>query len=205
MSSRLSDVHRGSEGIRERMLAEAEQLVIAGGGANLGLREVARRAGVSHAAPGHVFGGKRGLLTAVATTAFVRFGEHLVQRASVADTALDRLAASGIAYVEFATANWALFEFMFRTDLIEATDPGYVAAAARSYAVLAEAVSAAQADGWSADRDPDELIHLCWALAHGLAGLSALPGLDTDPAEAAAHRPPSVDTLIWSQLSALGR
>lgn len=184
---------------RDDLLLAAEQLIAANGGSNVGLREVARRAGLSHAAPGHVFGGKRGLLTAVATRCFERFGDHVEQRAETVDAGPDQLAIAGVAYVEFAVSNWELFQFMFRHDLIDAADDRYVEAAARAYGALTAAVADAQSTGWCEHDDTDELVHLCWALVHGLAGLSVLRSTDD------GEHGPDVEQLIRRQLDSLDR
>lgn len=216
--------------VRDALLAAAEELVTTEGGAHVGLREVARRAGVSHAAPGHIFGDKEGLLTALAASCFGRFGDHLERRATSEDPehdALNRLAELGVAYVDFASRNWAIFEFMFRGDLVDTDDADYATAAARCHSVLADAVATAQANGWCSAGDHGDLTELCWALVHGLAGVRALTGAITFPAadspaagspaatssgenvapdrERPDARPRSAERLIRLQLDALGR
>ncbi len=71
------------------------------------LREVARRAGISHNAPYRHFREKEELLAAVATEGFERLAEALLNpepgtRSRRANPALRRLHASGTAYVRFA-------------------------------------------------------------------------------------------------------
>ena len=84
------------------------------------LRGVAKRAGVSHAAPAHHFGDARGLLTAIATRGFERLiarQQDFQREAPPIPRA--QLEASGLGYVAFATENPALFRLMlgsFRHD-----------------------------------------------------------------------------------------
>ena len=70
------------------------------------LREVARRAGVSHAAPYHHFADRGALVRAIVAESFTLLGSALADAAAKADAdPLDRIAAMGLAYVEFALDN----------------------------------------------------------------------------------------------------
>lgn len=190
-----------ADDLRSRLLVAAEELIASRGVASVSLREVARSAGASHAAPGHIFGDKRGLLTAVATGCFVRFGDHVEHRAMSGATGFERLVLAGVTYVEYAISDWPLFEFMYRVDLVDDTDPAYADAATRSYRLLADAVEVAQAEGWSPDADPSDLIQLCWALAHGLAALQMLPAGTTTAS--ATESIDDVERIIRLQLAGL--
>jgi len=143
--------HHGD--LRQALIASAVEAIAESGPATLSLRDLARRVGVSHAAPVHHFGDKAGLLTAVATEGYRLFGEAL--RAAGPD-----LLDLGVAYVGFAIEHRAYFEVMFRPDLYRADDPALVAARARAGESLSAAV---------ADRDADRLA--AWSIVHGLATL----------------------------------
>ena len=187
--------------LRHRLLRAAEELIAIDGGAAVSLRSVARRAGASHAAPGHHFGDKRGMLTAVATSNFSRFADHLETRIDERRAAgRERLTAAGVAYVEFAAANWSIFEFMYRCDLVDGADADYVDASARSYSVLVDAVAEARADGWAPQRAPDDLVRLCWAAVHGLAALTVFGGPDT---ATSATRSDDTERLVRELVDAL--
>src|SRR5215211_3555766 len=67
--------HHGN--LRRALLDEAIAVIGEAGPGAVGLRDLARRVGVSHAAPAHHFGDKRGLLTAVATDGFRRLAATL--------------------------------------------------------------------------------------------------------------------------------
>ena len=67
--------HHGD--LRRALLDEAVASLRESGTAALSLRDLARRAGVSHAAPAHHFGDKRGLLTAVAAEGYRRLAGSL--------------------------------------------------------------------------------------------------------------------------------
>lgn len=131
------------------------------------LREVARRAGVSHTAPAHHFGDVRGLLTAVAIEGFDTL--YAVTTAAAADELdpAERLAAMGEAYVSLATSSPAHCQVMFRTDVIDVTDPRLMEAGLRSYGVLHDAVrDLIEAEGL--DADVEAAVELCWATMQGL-------------------------------------
>ena len=92
----------------------------------LTLRAIARRAGVSHGAPLRHFPTLAALLAAVGAQGFrdliTAVDAHLAALPDGA-TSLERLSASGRAYVHFAIANPGVFTVMFSPDRIDSTDP----------------------------------------------------------------------------------
>lgn len=154
------------------------------GVAALSLREIARRAGVSHAAPAHHFGDKAGVLTALAAQGFALFTDALVAARDAAGAdPRRRLSATGHAYVRFALAHPAHFEVMFQPDLHRPDDPALLRASAEAYAVLQQAVGAVSAvsavsavgpppaGDAACSTDAEAAAIRAWALAHGLAQL----------------------------------
>lgn len=144
------------------------------------LRDIARRAGVSHAAPAHHFGDKAGLLTALATEGFLlladelrRAREHLAASAGTSGPAdpVDVLASLGCAYVAFADAHPGHFELMFRPSLFDLTDAEFLAAGDAAHAQLVEGVDAARATGWGRQAARADLVAYAWAHVHGLSSL----------------------------------
>src|SRR5688572_15642856 len=113
--------------LRQTILAAAIDALTESGPARLSLPELARRAGVSHAAPAHHFGDKAGLLTAVAAQGY----DLLADAVTAAQRAGDFLDV-GVAYVRFAVEHRAHFEVMFRADLYRPNDPAVVAARQRA-------------------------------------------------------------------------
>src|SRR5918998_1032836 len=93
--------HHGQ--LRQVILAAAVDALAESGPARLSLRELARRAGVSHAAPAHHFGDKAGLLTAVAAEGYTLLAEALTAAQQLAGDFLD----VGVAYVRFAVEHRA--------------------------------------------------------------------------------------------------
>lgn len=134
------------------------------------LREVARRAGVSHTAPAHHFGDVRGLLTAIATEGFETLAALTTERAADLDDPVERLVAIGIAYVELAGSHAAHCQVMFRTDVVDPDDEALGDAGIAAYTVLEETVRSI-IDRESLDVDLDEATWQCWATMQGLVTL----------------------------------
>jgi AcrR family transcriptional regulator len=158
------------------------------------LREVARRAGVSHNAPAHHFGDMRGLLTSLAIQGFEVLHAATTAAAAPIDDPVDRLMAIGTAYLEVAKSHRAHCDVMFRIDLVDADDPALVAAGMRAYGVLEDAVRAV-IDAEGLDVDVDDAVWLCWSAMQGLvelepkiAALSARKGAGTVATSDLVHR-----------------
>jgi len=163
----LEDGHRPYHhgDLRATLLAAAAAEIVVVGTAGLSLRSLARRAGVSHAAPAHHFGDKRGLFTALAAEGF-----HLLHsRTSIALAGDDALVATGQRYVEFALDHPAHFQVMWDTTLVDPMNEDLKREHAAAFDVLYEAVR-------SATRAADESevraqAMAAWAVVHGLATL----------------------------------
>lgn len=134
------------------------------------LREVARRAGVSHTAPAHHFGDMRGLLTSVAAEGFAALHEATSIAAEGVDDPVERLVALGEAYVSLARSNHAHCEVMFRVDVIDPDDPELVEVGIRAYAVLEDTVRSL-IETEHLDVDLDHATWLCWSTMQGLVTL----------------------------------
>jgi AcrR family transcriptional regulator len=161
----MSDPAQSPPGVRAALLAAARAELAEHGHAGISLRAVARRAGVSHAAPKYFFGDRAGLLTAVAAQGFAELARALRQVPPA-------LAALGHAYITYALANPALFDLMFRPSELHPADPDLRHAQDDAIGVLDSAVTASRAPGEQSPAGPGELTLISWALAHGLAVLS---------------------------------
>jgi AcrR family transcriptional regulator len=159
--------HHGD--LRRAVLDAAIEVITADGPAALSLRELARRANVSHAAPAHHFKDRAGLLTALAIE-----GNDLLAAALAGGPAeLDEL---GARYVRFALDHPAHFEVMYRPDLYHRDDPALVASMDRISRHLREAVNALPPDRRGAD--PNLAGLAAWSLVHGFAALLRGGNLD---------------------------
>lgn len=142
------------------------------GAAGFSLREVARRSGVSPAAPAHHFGDAAGLLAAVAKLAFDGLTQALLAgNARGGDDPLKRLCEQGVGYVGFALAWPGRFALMFRSDLLKDADLG--ASAHAAYLVLEDGIRDLCGLPPDAPLAPAQQHALrgTWSMVHGFAHL----------------------------------
>ena len=155
--------HHGA--LRDALIDAAEAVLHEAGPDQLTLREVARRAAVSHAAPYHHFRGLDDLLAAVAERGFNRFTDTL-ESAVRGLTPRAALVAMCRAYVGFAQAQPAMYRLMFGPLLSRKAEfPALEASAHRSLGVLMQ--QSARMD----QTDALLLGLLGWSLSHGLSQL----------------------------------
>jgi AcrR family transcriptional regulator len=168
--------HHGD--LRETLLRAAETLIGEVGPRAFTLREVARRAGVSHNAPYRHFASRDELLRAVAAEGFERLRVTLLKQMESGASARERLQLCGCGYVEFAL-RWPR-HFLVMFDLaaaLDAASPGRTARAERkigeaAFRVLLDAIAAAQSAGDLPPGDPIPLAWTAWSLVHGIARLA---------------------------------
>jgi AcrR family transcriptional regulator len=158
--------HHGD--LRRVLLEAAVEAIGQVGPAAVSLRDLARRAGVSHAAPGYHFGDKAGLLTAIAAEGFERLGAALRE----AYTRTGSFLEVGVAYVRFAVTHRAHFEVMFRPELYRPDDPEVSRARAASAALLYGPVGGGLKSE-APEPGPEQMraAVAAWSLTHGLATL----------------------------------
>lgn len=161
--------HHGD--LARALVLAATQLVVQGGPAALTLREAARLAGVSVAAPYRHFADREALLAAVLAEGFDGLAAHTEAARQAAPDALNALRAVGLAYVEFAVLHPSVYRLMFGPECDKASHPELLAAGERARGVLVRAVVDAQAAGRIAAGPPDTVALAGWAICHGLASL----------------------------------
>jgi AcrR family transcriptional regulator len=154
--------HHGD--LRAALLAAAEAELAERGTEGFSLRSVAKRAGVSHAAPAHHFGDVKGLLTALAAEGYRRFQATLDAHEAGATDDQDRAVRAGLGYIDFATSRPFLFKLIF-----SAEKPDFLNAELRETAEVAyrHLVGLVQPLGGG----PADVAAL-WAMSHGLADLA---------------------------------
>lgn len=163
--------HHGN--LPQALMQAVADLISEQGDPHVSLRQVAKRAGVSPAAPAHHFGDKKGLLTAFATQGFTLFDRALEASLGAdpdADTA-ERIHVLARGYLDFALGNPEHFLVMFRPELYEAEDRELRTAADPTFEKLLEAVDEHQRSGWRRSDDLLALTVSIWAALHGLANL----------------------------------
>ena len=155
--------------LRDTLLDEAERVLRDDGTEALSLRELARRAGVSHAAPRRHFADRQALLEALAEAGFARMAGEV--RTAVDEASGDyraRLRAAADAFVRFAASDAALMELMF-TAKNTADSPGTRDAAGRLFGIIAELIEQGQRAGELPPGDPFRLQLLFGATMQGIA------------------------------------
>ncbi|WP_433179616.1 TetR/AcrR family transcriptional regulator [Actinoallomurus sp. CA-150999] len=106
------------ESLRDRLVDVGVELVLTEGVASLGLREIARRAGVSHGAPRRYFPTHQALLSAIARRGFADLAGRFAEAVDEAASPRTQLRALASAYVRYAQERPGMFELMFRHDLL---------------------------------------------------------------------------------------
>lgn len=177
-AERRDSYHRA--GLRQALVDASLELLAERGPRAVTLREVARRAGVSHTAPYRHFADRSSLLAAAAARCHAELGARLLSaRRAAGSTAAAQLEAVMHAYVEFAVSNPGRFRLMFGSDiqreLAKLQHPGVDAVVEQIAGAL---ISEPRPAGSVAD--PQLWIQLAWATMHGLASFA----VDSGPAGA---------------------
>lgn len=149
----MSTYHHGD--LPPALLKAAGKILEKEGLAGLSLRELARRAGVSHNAPYRHFADRDALLAALATEGFALLGKHLAAHAGQ---------ESAAAYVRFALDNPQRFRLMFGGQIAYDRYPELRAQANAAYAGLEKQFSQYGSEAGIAAA-------AAWSLVHGLSNL----------------------------------
>jgi AcrR family transcriptional regulator len=187
MSTSKATYHHGD--LRAALVHAAMELLEESGEADLSLRAVARRAGVSAAAPYRHYADREALVSAVAAVGYRELAERLAT-AHPSPSTPQQLASVAIAYVQFALERPALFRIMFTEPCDRDNDERVAATAAVSQYVRAIV------ERTFPQADAEALATAIWALVHGLALLHLDGKLD-------AHSPTVVAERITAAIHAL--
>ena len=194
---RTDGYHHGD--LRQALLEAAEQLLKEKGVSGFTLRECARRAGVSPAAPAHHFGNVAGLLTAVATQGFRALAEDLGSAMGRAKSRGSRLERACLAYLEHARRWPDRYRLMFGSS-VRLDDPDFMLANRKVFALVLGEIRGMTPN--LTEQDLTKVTHL-WAAMHGMVQLTIdgrlgflqtdYPELkDFDPARAVIRQ-----ALLW--------
>lgn len=165
--------HHGN--LRQALIDAALELIEEVGHRNLSLREVARRAGVSSAAPYRHFPSREALLAQLAQEGFEMMSETIEQALAACEgDSLVRLRETGVGYVLFANGNRARYAVMFSPELVDKRAyPELEASAARCFNYLLEGIRACQVEQKIVAEDPLRVALAAWSMIHGLSSLIA--------------------------------
>jgi AcrR family transcriptional regulator len=166
--------HHGN--LRQVLLDAGVALIRKVGPKSFTMREVARRAGVSHNAPYRHFRDKDELVSAIAGQGFERLNDAMIGQAATGKTGIERLELCGRAYVNFALRWPGHFTAMF--DL--APQPGAgrlpadhsVSAGDLAFQTLVGFIVQCQNEKVFPQGDPLPFALMAWSIVHGIAKLS---------------------------------
>jgi AcrR family transcriptional regulator len=162
--------HHGD--LKRALTDAALQLVQEKGPKGFTLREVARRAGVSAAAPYRHFADKAQLLAAAATQGFVQLHEMLDATAASTTDLSEQVLAMGRAYVRWAVDHRDYYQVMFGSELDKTENPDVLIAGERAFGDLLDAIVRCQGAGMLPAGDPREMAGPIWSLLHGVSMLT---------------------------------
>jgi AcrR family transcriptional regulator len=166
---RVKPYHHGN--LREALLKAAIRLIAEVGPTAFTLREVARRAGVSHNAPYRHFRDRDDLMAAVAAQGFRELTCAMNEAAAIKSDALERLKHAGLGYVTFALRRPEHFTVMFDAPISKRKHPDSAAAGEESFATLLGFVKGCQDGGKLPSGDLRQMALLAWTMVHGIAKL----------------------------------
>ncbi|MFD3569793.1 TetR/AcrR family transcriptional regulator [Streptomyces sp. NPDC058667] len=161
---REGDGHGG--GLRARLVTVGVELVDAEGAQTLSLREIARRAGVSHGAPRRHFPTHLDLLSAIARRGFAELAARIAAEDRAAAVPRERIALLARVYLDYAETRRGMYELMFRHDLLESGRLGLRETSLPLFAHLTGLVTRVRPDA-----DPVVVAAALWANLHGIAQL----------------------------------
>lgn len=162
--------HHGD--LRAALLGEALQLIREEGPEHFTLREIARRAGVSHAAPYRHFSTKAALLATIAAAGSTMLRSSIERALASHGDVREQFLAGGLAYVRFALEHRAHFKVMFFAEGAYEADPNSASAREASLAQLHDFIREGQHRGVMRAGDPSKIAVAVWAMHHGLACLA---------------------------------
>ncbi|MBX9392712.1 TetR/AcrR family transcriptional regulator [Streptomyces sp. TRM72054] len=158
------DTSEPTTGLRARLIDVGVDLVTREGAQALTLREIARRAGVSHGAPRRYFPTHLELLSAIARRGFAELAARTAT--ATGDTPRTRISQLARIYLDFALQNPGMYELMFRHDLLESGHLGLRDTSLPLFGVLVELVGQVRPG-----TDARAVAGALWAQLHGLAQL----------------------------------
>jgi len=158
--------------LREALVSEGRKMFEENGATELSLRALARRLGVSEAAPSKHFKGKEELLSAIASDGFRELAAQRVTLSAKQLPPYEKAREMMLSYVRFAQCHEGLFDLMIGPRVLPEFRRGeFMETGDRSYAYFANSVfDLAVAHDWPRS-SLEYLSHAAWAMEHGIAAL----------------------------------
>ena len=164
--------HHGD--LREALIGAAERELAEKGEDGFSLRSVAKRAGVSHAAPAHHFKDRTALLHGLAETGFNRLTAAMKAEQARADPGDPeaQLIGVGIGYIRFAMEDRHLFQLMFGGRPGPPAPLSLAKAADAAFSVLVNGVARVRGQDALRSESGWRDVTACWSMVHGYAHLA---------------------------------
>lgn len=188
--------HHGN--LRQALLEQAETTLSSTGVDGLSLRQLAREAGVSHAAPSRHFRDRQALLDALAESGFARMTASMARAVDAPATPRERMSALAEAYVRFALDHPELLTLMYSTKHTPGATEQLLAAGQSSMDLTISVITDAQDAGDIAAGDPKTIALVAFSMFHGIATLAAGQMLDGAPVEEVTS---AASDLLWRGLT----
>ncbi|WP_433345135.1 TetR/AcrR family transcriptional regulator [Microtetraspora malaysiensis] len=184
------------------------EIVLTEGVSSVGLREIARRAGVSHGAPRRYFPTHQALLSAIARRGFTDLAERFAEAADNAASPVAQLRALAGAYVRYAQERPGMFELMFRHDLLRgqalaAGQPQLREASMPLFGRIVELISRCRKQESGRGNMPAEVTAVAlWTNVHGLAQLWGWGSVGLALGDDSAQADDRLDELVTAIIDA---
>lgn len=167
-----------ADDLRRTLLDASLELIETEGLEAFSMREVARRAGVSHQAPYHHFPDREAILAAIVAEGFVMLREAMRADLVGKTNPYARHGALGRTYINFALSHPAHFKLMFRSEHVREEEHQDAKAGADSaFGALVDVVNEVAREKYG--KEDFALVLTSWSLAHGLATLLLEGKLDS--------------------------
>jgi AcrR family transcriptional regulator len=166
-----SKYHHGD--LKNALIQAGLDVLARDGVAGLSLREVARHAEVSHAAPYAHFADKQALIAAISTEGFKQlYAQIEAVRQTYQAEPKTLLPETAWAYVQFARNNPECFKLMFSGVLEQEKEyPDFVAISKQTFYQLVEIIEICQQAGVLPAENSKLLATRMWASVHGFTAL----------------------------------
>lgn len=185
--------------LEQRLVEVGVELLEEGGPERLGLREIARQAGVSHGAPRRYFPTHRQLLVAIVRSGLIDLIADLSRALPADGPADERLIAVSNAYLGFAGRRPEMFRLMFRHDILADEQTSRSGSKLREiWLPLLDGVAQVIESGFPAADDARERALLIWTHVHGIATFAT--GLTLEPTGFQGQISALVERAVRAQL-----
>lgn len=172
--------------LKQALFDAALALLDSEGVSSVTIRAVARKVGVSHAAPVNHYKDRRALLKAIAVEQFQIILQDADQRLKAANlSAAQRIEAIPAALLDFGLAHPNRYHVLWRRDLVDYEDPDIVEITDRLYGWLCDEIQQAVPESGF---DRDTVAITLWSMVHGYTDMRQ-NGMFEDKVDAVNHLP----------------